>query len=38
MALPVTLVDGKTVFHFGSLGRNVIRGPDFTNGDVSKGS
>ena len=33
--LPVSFVGGKTIFHFGSLGRNVIIGPRFNNSDVS---
>jgi hypothetical protein len=34
-ALPVAVVGGRTVFHFGSLGRNVIIGPGFNNTDFS---
>ncbi len=34
-ALPVALVGGTNVFHFGSLGRNVITGPTFNNTDFS---
>jgi hypothetical protein len=34
-ALPVALVNGQSVFHFGSLGRNVIIGPGFSNTDFS---
>jgi hypothetical protein len=34
-AMPVALVGGKNVFHFGNLGRNSIVGPDFKNADVS---
>lgn len=34
-ALPVTLVGGTNVYHFGSLGRNVIIGPGFNNLDFS---
>ncbi|MEP6636346.1 MAG: TonB-dependent receptor, partial [Acidobacteriota bacterium] len=34
-ALPVSLVGTNTVFHFGSLGRNVIIGPRFNNTDFS---
>jgi outer membrane receptor protein involved in Fe transport len=34
-ALPVTVVGGHTVYHFGSLGRNVIIGPTFNNTDFS---
>jgi len=33
--LPVSFVGGKTIYHFGSLGRNVIIGPRFNNSDVS---
>lgn len=34
-ALPVMLVNGVSVFHFGNLGRNVVIGPGFSNTDVS---
>src|SRR5262249_28157448 len=34
-ALPVAVVNGKAVGHFGNLGRNVIIGPDFKNLDFS---
>jgi hypothetical protein len=34
-ALPVAVAGGRTVFHFGSLGRNVIIGPGFNNTDFS---
>ena len=34
-AMPVSLVGGKNVFHFGNLARNSIPGPDFKNADVS---
>lgn len=34
-ALPVALVGGTNVFHFGSLGRNAITGPTFNNTDFS---
>ncbi|MFN7945459.1 MAG: carboxypeptidase regulatory-like domain-containing protein [Blastocatellia bacterium] len=34
-ALPVATVNGASVFHFGSLGRNVIIGPGFANTDFS---
>ena len=34
-ALPVSVVGGRTVYHFGSLGRNVIIGPRFNNTDFS---
>ncbi|HEY6804229.1 MAG TPA: carboxypeptidase regulatory-like domain-containing protein [Pyrinomonadaceae bacterium] len=33
--LPVAVVNGKTVYHFGSIGRNTIIGPGFSNSDVS---
>jgi hypothetical protein len=33
--LPVAFVNGKTVYHFGSIGRNTIIGPGFSNSDVS---
>jgi hypothetical protein len=33
--MPVALVGGKSVFHFGNLARNSIIGPDFKNADVS---
>lgn len=33
--LPVAAIGGRTVFHFGSLGRNVIIGPRFNNTDFS---
>ena len=33
--LPVTLVNGKTIYHFGSMGRNVLIGPTFNNSDFS---
>src|SRR4029078_3822101 len=33
--LPVAFVSGKSIFHFGSMGRNVIIGPGFNNSDVS---
>ena len=33
--LPVTFVSGKTIFHFGSFGRNTITGPSFNNIDFS---
>jgi len=35
IALPVTAVNGKTVYHFGSMGRNVLIGPAFNNTDLS---
>ncbi|HEV7891075.1 MAG TPA: TonB-dependent receptor [Pyrinomonadaceae bacterium] len=34
-ALPVSVAGGRTVYHFGSLGRNVIVGPRFDNVDFS---
>ena len=34
-ALPVSVVGSRTVYHFGSLGRNVIIGPTFNNTDFS---
>ncbi|MCI0339502.1 MAG: TonB-dependent receptor [Acidobacteria bacterium] len=34
-ALPVALVNGVSVFHFGSLGRNTVTGPGFSNTDFS---
>jgi hypothetical protein len=34
-ALPVKIVNGQAVFHFGNLGRNVIIGPGFANTDFS---
>ena len=33
--LPVAFVGGKTIYHFGSMGRNVIIGPRFNNTDIS---
>ena len=33
--LPVAFINGKTVYHFGSMGRNVLIGPGFNNSDVS---
>jgi len=33
--LPVAFINGKTIYHFGSLGRNVVIGPSFNNSDVS---
>jgi hypothetical protein len=34
--LPVSVVTGgKTIYHFGSMGRNVIIGPSFHNSDLS---
>jgi hypothetical protein len=34
-ALPVALAGSASVFHFGSLGRNTITGPGFSNTDFS---
>jgi hypothetical protein len=33
--LPVALVSGKTIYHFGSFGRNTVLGPSFNNTDFS---
>jgi outer membrane receptor protein involved in Fe transport len=33
--LPVGFINGKTVYHFGSMGRNVVIGPGFNNSDIS---
>jgi Carboxypeptidase regulatory-like domain/TonB dependent receptor len=33
--LPVAFINGKTIYHFGSLGRNVVIGPRFNNSDIS---
>ena len=33
--LPVSFINGKTIYHFGSMGRNVIIGPGFNNTDIS---
>ena len=33
--LPVAFINGKTIFHFGSMGRNVLIGPGFNNSDIS---
>jgi hypothetical protein len=33
--LPVAFIGGKTIYHFGSMGRNTIIGPRFNNSDVS---
>ena len=33
--LPVAFINGKTIYHFGSLGRNVVIGPSFNNSDIS---
>jgi len=35
VGLPVAFINGKTIYHFGSMGRNVIIGPGFNNSDVS---
>lgn len=34
-ALPLAFTGGRNVFHFGSLGRNVVIGPRFNNTDFS---
>jgi hypothetical protein len=33
-AIPVQLVNGKSVYHYGNLGRNSIRGPGFADMDL----
>jgi hypothetical protein len=33
--LPVSVINGKTIYHFGNFGRNVIIGPSFNNTDFS---
>jgi len=33
--LPVAFISGKTIYHFGSFGRNTITGPSFNNTDFS---
>jgi hypothetical protein len=33
--LPVAFVSGKSIYHFGSFGRNTITGPSFNNTDFS---
>jgi hypothetical protein len=33
--LPVAFVSGRTIYHFGSFGRNTITGPSFNNTDFS---
>ena len=33
--LPVSFTSGKTIYHFGSMGRNVLTGPRFNNTDIS---
>jgi outer membrane receptor protein involved in Fe transport len=33
--LPVSFIGGKTIYHFGSMGRNVVIGPRFNNTDFS---
>jgi hypothetical protein len=35
VVLPVQFINGKTVYHFGSMGRNVVIGPSFHNTDLS---
>ena len=33
--LPVALISGKTIYHFGNIGRNTVTGPGFNNTDFS---
>ena len=33
--LPIAFIGGKSIFHFGNLGRNVVIGPRFNNTDFS---
>jgi hypothetical protein len=35
VVLPVQFINGKTIYHFGSMGRNVVIGPGFHNTDLS---
>ena len=35
VVLPVGFINGKTIYHFGSMGRNVVIGPSFHNTDLS---
>jgi hypothetical protein len=35
VVLPVQFINGKTIYHFGSMGRNVLIGPSFHNTDLS---
>ncbi|HET6891929.1 MAG TPA: carboxypeptidase regulatory-like domain-containing protein [Pyrinomonadaceae bacterium] len=35
VVLPVAVVGGRTVYHFGNMGRNVVIGPSFHNTDFS---
>ena len=35
VVLPVSAVGNRTIYHFGSMGRNVIIGPSFHNTDLS---
>ena len=35
VVLPVSVMGGKTVYHFGSMGRNVVIGPTFNTTDFS---
>lgn len=35
VVLPVQFINGKTIYHFGGMGRNVIIGPSFHNTDLS---
>ena len=33
--LPVAFIGGKTIYHFGNIGRNTVTGPGFNNTDFS---
>jgi carboxypeptidase family protein/TonB-dependent receptor-like protein len=35
VVLPVQFINGKSIYHFGSMGRNVVIGPSFHNTDLS---
>jgi hypothetical protein len=35
VVLPVQFINGKSIYHFGSMGRNVLIGPTFHNSDLS---
>ena len=35
VVLPLQFINGKTIYHFGSMGRNVLIGPTFHNSDLS---
>jgi hypothetical protein len=35
VVLPVQFINGRTIYHFGSMGRNVVIGPSFHNTDLS---